>query len=115
MQFINYYHFNGKYTRWVSEWDAHFGIRCACGGKKGSHYRSISDSGKGEGFTPRVPPGEQYIFWANELWFLDTALYENHRESKGQEPLIVECDNCGREFDFTWESFNRIFEGSPRL
>jgi hypothetical protein len=86
----------------------HFGIDCACKGKDGaytgSHYKDadeISEKIK-RGYSPLGVSRHEHTFYLSELLFLDTMEF---REKDGLKPLIIVCDDCGREFPFTSESY----------
>ncbi|HLC73828.1 MAG TPA: hypothetical protein VJH20_04305 [Candidatus Nanoarchaeia archaeon] len=91
--------------------DCHFGIDCACLGKdgkyNGSHYKNTD-----EGFEETIKNYQslrsetkyQHTFYLNESLFLN-KLYDKHKKSKDQEPLVIVCNDCEREFSFTHESY----------
>ena len=95
----------------------HFGIDCNCGGTdgkySGSHYKNASgwiENGTRLNRTTRVSDDEDkflHTFYVSETMFFPSLKLE-HSEANGQEPLIIVCNDCQREFKFTMESYRNL-------
>lgn len=87
----------------------HFAINCSCKGKDGSyhgcHYKNL-DKEIEENCFDRYNPSEmrksQHTFLMNEVIFSQELRF---RENDTEQPLIIVCNDCGREFSFTKESY----------
>jgi len=88
----------------------HFYFDCACGGKdgkySGSHYKNAIDflNRATDEYSPLFANKYEHTFYLSEQLFLYT-LYREYSEKKHQEPIIIVCNDCGREFSFTHESY----------
>ena len=91
----------------------HFMIDCACKGKDGkyhgSHYKNGSDEAERERreFAPPRLSEFEHTFFQSEIVLL-TRLELEHSQSEGQSPLTLVCNDCGREFEFTYESYRDL-------
>ena len=99
-----------KYIKDMSR-DCHFAIDCACGGKggkfSGSRYKNAGKDFEDEldRYEPiRLEAKFQHTFYSGEYLILD-KLFSEHKESIGQKPLVIVCNDCDREFSFTHESY----------
>lgn len=103
-----------KFIRDMGE-NYHFGIDCACGGKDGEysghHFKNAEEEFEDivRSYEPKSGPRTKYqhIFYMNEFLFLSELISE-HRKTKGQKPLVIICNDCGREFSFTYESYSNL-------
>lgn len=90
--------------------DCHFSIDCMCGGKNGkysgAHYKGTDEEFEEatKNYEPLREKKFEHTFMLNEGMLLH-QLAEEHSEKNGQSPLIVVCNDCGREFPFTHESY----------
>jgi hypothetical protein len=90
----------------------HFAIDCACKGKdgkySGSHYKPEEDIDIFERTTEEYQSVRmnkyEHTFMLSQ-YLLVFELYEEHREEMKQSPLVIICNDCGREFSFTYESY----------
>ena len=88
----------------------HFAIDCACNGKNGiyhgSHYKEkneiIEEQTKNYS-SRRMNPSEHTYLMSEYLLLMD--LFSDHREARKESPLVIVCNDCGREFPFTHESY----------
>lgn len=94
--------------------DSCFSIDCVCGGKDGV-YSGANYKGD-EFFKEIVDKSESlkedkfgHTFILNERMFLH-ILSGKHSEEKKQSPLVIVCNDCGREFPFTHESYLNLRE-----
>ncbi len=51
----------------------------------------------------------EHTFILNEL-LLDMELRHNHDEERKDPPLIIVCNDCGREFPFTLQSYQEFIQ-----
>ena len=85
-----------------------FAIECGCGAKGKSSYRNasvdlIEHTKKFRGWCGGIL-GKAHTYLIDEenlRGFLD----KNHIKADGQEPLVIICGGCNREFSLTRESF----------
>jgi len=84
----------------------HFAINCSCkvkdGSYHGSHYKNITP-GFGRQFDEYSSVKmnkSKHTFLMGSLLFKDEL-----REHNKDNPLIIICNDCGREFSFTQESY----------
>ena len=84
----------------------HFVINCSCNGKDGSyhgsHYKNITP-----GFERQFDEYFSVKMNRSKHTFLMSSLLfkEELREHNKNSPLIIICNDCGREFPFTMESY----------
>jgi len=91
----------------------HFMIDCACGGTDreyhGSHYknadRELEEMTEEYGYLSlsRHSKSKHTFFLSEEI--LLQELYLEHIAEEGGKPLVIICNDCGREFPFTHESY----------
>jgi len=88
--------------------DEHFAIDCACKGKDGdyhgSHYKKVHeifDEITRDYKSIRMNKSE-HTYLLSEILLLDEL---KHLERMKTSPLIIICNDCGREFPFTFESY----------
>lgn len=86
--------------------NCHFIIDCACGGKDGEYHGSHYKNGDGvleektESYRSLRHSRSRHTFLLSELILFDELMLE-HSEERGENPLVVVCNDCGREFPFT--------------
>jgi len=84
----------------------HFAINCSCRGKygsyHGSHYKNITP-----GFGRQFDEYSSIKMDKSKHTFLMGSLLLEYelREHDKVRPLIIVCNDCGREFSFTMESY----------
>jgi hypothetical protein len=87
----------------------HFAIDCSCKGKDGSyhgcHYKNIS-----QGFKRQFDEYDSIKMNKSKHTFLmGSSLFKYELEDHNEEnPLIIVCNDCGKEFSFTLESYLRL-------
>jgi hypothetical protein len=94
----------------------HFAIDCACKGDgvryKGYHYRndsvdikSASEESRGDhNFMEDAAVLFKHTYYLNEELF-SIIIERTPLEFGRRKPLIIVCEDCGREFSFTPESY----------
>ena len=86
----------------------HFGIDCSCKGKDGkyggSHYKSASKqlSQIKDDYSPLRDSKSEHTFYLSEFLLLETIEFKQQDDGK---ELVIVCNDCGREFPFTSESY----------
>ena len=99
-----------KYTNDMSR-NGHFAIDCSCGGKEGKYGGSHYENGQGKdlerstkNYVPLHANKFEHTFYLSEYLFID-ELFMEHKEKEKEPPLILVCNDCGRKFSFTHESY----------
>jgi len=104
----------GKYTYDMSG-SGHFSIDCICGGKdgkySGSHYKKASDDLRKvtDKYSTPFPSKYPHTFYMSYTLF-NQGLRHDHREENTEEPAILVCNDCAREFTFSFESYHKLIQ-----
>jgi len=101
----------GRFALYDFKGDMHFAIDCACGEYRGSHFSRASEEGRerAKGYEPLDERAKTiHTFYMNHTLF--QSMLEPQTDERGNEPLLVVCNNCYNEFPFTNESYKQLFE-----
>jgi len=86
-----------------NEGTGHFSFNCGCGGLSGVHYKNPDEDT--ENLKVYKPSIKKICSYQMNKEVLSNSL-ENFRLEK--RPLIIVCDDCSREFPFTFDSFQEL-------
>jgi len=94
----------------------HFAINCSCKGKEGSyhgsHYKNITpgfESQFGEYSSVKMDKSKHTFLMGS--WLFREELKEHNKEN----PLIIVCNDCEREFPFTTMTYLVLKSKMKRL
>jgi hypothetical protein len=92
----------------------HFAINCSCKGKDGSyhgcHYKNITPGFK-EQFNTYC---STHMNKSEHTFLMGNLLFNNELREK-DIPLIIICNDCGKEFPFTTESYLKLKAEMKRI
>lgn len=86
----------------------HFAFDCPCGEKQGSRYKNAG-LGTKNAFDIYHPFNTEtaYTFYMNQKIFT-TILDDWHNEKQDDKALIIICNSCEKEFNFTHQKYNTL-------
>ena len=100
--------------------DGHFAIDCKCGRKdgnfSGTHLKNASGGLEREiaQYEPARPETKlEHSFYMSQAILLD-RLREEHDDAKGQQPLVIVCNDCSREFSLTRNGYAELHNACLR-
>lgn len=96
--------------------EGHFFIDCSCGKRKGSSFEVEGDQIATENYNlqkemysprgSRVQKKFEHTFYMNSYVFAVKLINRDEDDEKGS--LNVVCNNCGKRFPFTFDSYQKI-------